>query len=235
MIQLNLLPDVKKEYLQSQKSKATVISASIVVTIAAAGVGVLLFAYVTFVQQIQVGIIDGDIKKRTSDLNATEDLSKYLTIQNQLKALPQLHAQKPVYSRLFQFLPTLNPSSPNSVKLSVLQVTSQDKSIVLTGNTATFESLKVFADTLSNAQVTSKDESGDQTDKMFESVAVQNSSIARANNATTVAFTIRAVYKDSVFDPAANVTGVQVPNIQTTQSVTGSPKTLFEGTKQGGQ
>ncbi len=64
MIQLNLLPDVKKEYLKSQKTKALVISASIIVTISAVAISVLLFLYVLLVQQLQISITTGDIKEK---------------------------------------------------------------------------------------------------------------------------------------------------------------------------
>lgn len=224
-IQLNLLPDVKKEYLKAQKSKALVMSASVLVTLCAIGLSVLLFLYVTFGQQIQIGLIDNDIKSKTTELNNIQDIDKYLTIQNQLKALPELHDQKGIYSRLFNFLAIMNPSPPNNVKLSVLQLSAADQSLVLTGTTASFESLNVFVDTLNNAEVTYKEPGAEnaKTDKIFDSIVVQSSALARVNNATNVSFTILAKYKLAAFDARNTDVNAKVPNIQTTPSITGSP------------
>ena len=49
---------------------------------------------------------------------------------------------------MFDFLRVLNPSTPNNIKLSNLQLLDTDKAIVFTGSTASFETLNVFVDTL---------------------------------------------------------------------------------------
>jgi len=232
MVQLNLLPDVKKEYLKSQKTKALVISGSILVTLAAIAIAILLFIYANVIQLIQVNIINDDIKNKSKQVSDIKDVDKYLTIQNQLKALPDLHDQKGIYSRLFTFMPILNPGPPNNVKLAILNLSTADKSILLNGTTASFESLKVFVDTLTNAQVAYKERGADQskTEAMFDSVSVQSSSLARVNNVSTVSFTIRLTYKESVFDARNSEVTASVPNIQTTGSLTSAPKPqLFEG------
>jgi hypothetical protein len=232
-IQLNLLPDIKKEFINAQKTRALVMSVSILVTLGAIGLSVLLFIYVTFLQQLQITLATDDIKTKTEQLNSTQDLSKYLTIQNQLAALPELHASKGLYSRLFTFLPVLNPSSPNNLVLSQLQVSGSDKLVSFTGTTKSFESLNIFVDTLRNAQVTYKDASAQsQTSKIFDTVLVQNSNIDKSGGkAPGVSFTVRATYLDPVFDARNTDMTASVPNIKTSQSVTESPK-LFGG---GGQ
>jgi Tfp pilus assembly protein PilN len=228
IVQLNLLPDVKKQYLQAQKSKALVMSCAILVTLGAVGISVLLFLYVNFGQQLQSVLLTNDIKSRTAQLNNIQDLGKYLTIQNQLKALPDLHDQKGAYSRLFTFLPLLNPGSPNNVKLSVLQLTGVDgdKSVIFTGTTANYQSLNVFVDTLHNVQVSYKQPNADQptTVKMFSTVDVQNADLSQSGNTKTVSFTLHAVYDPTVFDVHNTDVTATVPNIVTTPSVTGAPK-----------
>src|SRR5438552_6596147 len=107
VIQLNLLPDIKKEFVNAQKTRALVISSSIIVTLAAIGLSILLFVYVTFLQQFQITLATSDIKSKEQQLNGITDLGKYLTIQNQLASLPDLHANKGIYSRLLNFLPVL--------------------------------------------------------------------------------------------------------------------------------
>ncbi len=237
MIQLNLLPDVKKEYLKSQKAKALVISSSIFITLGAVGLVVLLFLYTVLVQQLQITLTTNDIKKKSDELNSIQDIGKYLTVQNQLKVLPELHDQKGVYSRLLNFLPVMNPSPPNNVQLSILNVVSADKSVLFTGTTATFESLNVFVETLNNVQASYKEPGSDQakTEKIFDSVAVQSSSLGRVNNVSTVTFTIRATYKEAVFDARNTDVNASVPTIQTTSSLNDSPKPQLFDQPQGGQ
>lgn len=228
MIQLNLLPDIKKEYLNAQKTRALVMSTSVIVTLVAVGLSVLLFVYVNFLQQLQITLATDDIKQKQQQLNGVQDLSKYLTIQNQLSALPELHDGKGTYSRLLSFLPVLNPNAPNNVLLSQLQVATTDKIVAFTGSTASFESLNVFVDTLSNAEVAYKDPDGQgQKSKIFESVFVQSSAIDKSKGAAKVTFTVRATYVDAVFDTKNTAMTASVPNIKTSQSVTESPK-LFD-------
>jgi hypothetical protein len=236
MIQLNLLPDLKKEYIKSQKAKALVVAVSIFVTLGAFALSALLFVYVTFIQQFQVSLATTDINKKMDQVKAIPDVNKYLTVQNQLASLPALHDGEGQYSRLYDFLGVLNPSAPNNVTLSDLKLLTADKSIILTGTTATFQTLNIFADTLKNATVTYKAGGhGDPvSNKMFNQVLVQTADIARANNQTLVGFTVRTVYNDAMFDVRNTEMTAKVPSITTTQSVTQSPNPLFNG-KSGGQ
>ncbi len=236
MTQINLLPDVKKEFLKSQKTKALVISGSIIVTLVAVGLSALLYAYVVFAQQLQINLITDDIKNKSAELNNIQDISKYLTVQNQLQALPDLHSSKGVYSRLFAFLPVLNPSQPNNINLASLQIAAEDKTLSFSGTTASFESLNVFADTLSNAEVSYKPADADKatSEKMFKKVTVQSSGLSKVDNTTKVSFTVVVEYNEAMFNAKNANVEAKVPNIQTTPSVTGSPKLqLFDN--QGGQ
>jgi hypothetical protein len=225
MIQLNLLPDIKKEFINAQKTRAVVMSSSILVTIVAVGLAVLMFVYVTFLQQLQITLATNDIKDKEKQLSSVQDLSKYLTIQNQLTSLPELHASKGIYSRLLAFLPVLNPNAPNNVALTKLQLVALDKQVNFTGSTASFESLNVFVDTLRNAEVSYKDSSSQQQkSKMFESIMVQNSNIDKLNGKSSVSFTVIAQYVEPAFDAHNTDVTASVPNIKTSQSVTESPK-----------
>ena len=225
MIQLNLLPDIKKEFINAQKTRAVVMSSSIMVTIVAVGLAVLMFVYVTFLQQLQITLATNDIKDKEKQLSSVQDLSKYLTVQNQLLALPELHASKGIYSRLLAFLPVLNPNAPNNVALTKLQLVALDKQVNFTGSTASFESLNVFVDTLRNAEVSYKDASSEQQkSKMFESIMVQNSNIDKLNGKSSVSFTVIAQYVEPAFDAHNTEVTASVPNIKTSQSVTESPK-----------
>lgn len=236
MIQLNLLPDLKKEFIQAQKAKALVITVAIFVTLGAIGVSALLFVYVTFVQQFQVTLASDDIARKLKDLKDIPDVDKYLTVQNQLSSLPELHDSKGSYKRLFDFLAVVNPSAPNNITLNELRVSTEEKSVVFTGTTASFETLNTFVDTLKNVEISFKQNGqGDKvTDKIFEQVLVQSADIVRSNSQTVVGFTVKTVYKDAAFDIRNTEMTAKVPNITTTPSVTESPQ-LFNNRPQEGQ
>lgn len=234
MIQLNLLPDLKKEFIKSQKTKGVVISTSILVTIGAVGLSVLLFIYVTFLQQLQINLATDDIKQKEKQLSSVTDISKYLTVQAQLAALPDLHNGKGSYSRLFDFLGIINPGAPNNASLSNLQLSTLDKTIIVNGTTASFESLNVFVDTLKHAEITyKKNGQGDPiTEKMFAQALVQTSGLAHVGSNNIVSFSIKTIYNPSIFDVQNTNVAAKVPNITTTQSVTQSPRQLFNGAAQ---
>lgn len=230
MIQLNLLPDLKKEFIGAQKAKSLVISVAILVTLGAFGLSALLFVYVTFFQQIQINLASDDITRKLQQLKDIPDVDKYLTIQNQLSSLPKLHEEKGLYSRMFEFLSVINPAPPNNANLSNLDLSTADSSIIFTGSTATFESLNVFVDTLKNAEITYK--SGGQgdpvTERMFEQVLVQSTGFVRAGDHSLVGFTVKTIYRDPVFAVGNIEMTAKVPNITTTPSVTQSPKAVFD-------
>ncbi|HKX72739.1 MAG TPA: hypothetical protein VJM32_01855 [Candidatus Saccharimonadales bacterium] len=237
MIQLNLLPDLKKEFIKAQKAKAMVITIAIFVTLGAFAVSALLFVYVTFVQQFQVNLASDDIGRKMKELKEIPDVDKYLTVQNQLASLPDLHNNKGQYSRLFDFLAVLNPSAPNNVTLTELRLGTDDKSILFTGTTASFQTLNTFVDTLKNGEASFKQGGqGDPiTEKMFEQVLVQTADIVRNNNTTVVGFSVKTTYKESVFDVKNTELTAKVPSITTTPSVTQSPNPLFNSNSGGAQ
>jgi hypothetical protein len=225
MIQLNLLPDLKKDFIKSQKNKGLVISVSILTTLVALGLSGLFFVYVTFAQQIQIDLMTQDVQKKAKELSEVENVDKYLTIQNQLSSIEMLHNSKGVYSRLFDFFNVLNPSAPNNVTLVGAQLITADKSIVFNGTTASFESLNVFVDTLKNAQVTyqTADSTEPIEELMFDQVFVQNSGLGSGSNKQLVAFTVRAVYRDAVFNAVNTGMKAEIPTIITTPSATEAP------------
>lgn len=234
MIQLNLLPDLKKEYIKAQKTKSTVIGVSILVTIGALGLSALLFVYVTFLQQIQINMATDDIAKKESQLQSVNGIDKYLTIQAQLAALPDLHNNKGSYDRLFTYLGVINPSAPNNVAINNLQLITDERAMILTGTTQSFETLNVFVDTLKNAQINFKSNGqGDVVkENMFEQVLIQSTGLARVNGQPAVTFTIKTIYNADDFNVQNTDVSASVPNITTTQSVTQSTQQIFNSEAQ---
>ncbi|HEX6462371.1 MAG TPA: hypothetical protein VFZ58_03845 [Candidatus Saccharimonadales bacterium] len=223
MIQLNLLPDVKKEFLQAQRTKATVIGFSILVTLGAVGLTVFLFLTVYVGQPLLIAGKQGEIDTRTKDLKAVEDIGKYLTIQNQLIALPELYDEKVIYSRLFEYLKVLNPAPPNNVRLSSLQTDQENKEIVFNGVAGNFQAFTIFRDTLVNAELTYKQDGEEKTGKLFATAVIESQNLTRNQGRQELGFIVRATYNEFAFNPNIEEVKLNIPNIQTTQSITGAP------------
>src|ERR1700757_27558 len=115
MIEVNLVPDVKQEYIRAKRVQALVVSGTVVVGIAAIGIVVLLALYLFGVQAVRSNLADSAISDKGKQLSGVSDLAKMLTIQHQLTVLGQLHDQKNIYSRFLDLLGAINPPAPNNV------------------------------------------------------------------------------------------------------------------------
>lgn len=224
MIQFNLLPDVKLEYIKAAKFKRLVISASaLVCTVVVVVVG-LLTASVMGLQRQHINNLDTDIKNYRSELEGTEDLNKILTIQNQLNALPGLHDQKPEVSRLYDYITQLTPAQ---ITYGKLELDFIEQRIEITGGANTLSTVNKFVDTLkfTNYVEVVDGTEGAQT-KAFSDVVLQ--SFSRQEKVT---YKVSLKFDTTIFDNTKSIKLV-VPEITSTRSEQGKP--FFEQLDTGG-
>jgi Tfp pilus assembly protein PilN len=231
MIQLNLLPDVKKEFLKAQSSRNRVTFFAIVAVVGAAGLTVAMAAFVYGVQNAQLYFLNQSIVNRTAELQNIPDIDKYLTVQNQLEKLSELHANKNMYSRMLDFVKVLNPTAPHRVQLGSLEINDEQKKITFSGTTDTFESFNTFKDTLENAELTYKDglnpEGEALKEPLFSNISVENSGLARVGNKQRVSFVVNVTFSENTFLNRYTGVSVKVPEIETTGSARQAPQPLF--------
>lgn len=238
MIQLNLLPDVKKEFLKAQRTRNVVISGSIVTMIVAAGIVALLGVFVYGVQLGDGILVDNAIKDKSAQLKKVDELDKYLTIQAQLAALPTLHDSKPIYSRFFDFLPKLNPAAPNNIKISKAVISTADGTIIIEGSGSNYAAVNTFQDTLKNAEVTYAIDDGESvTEKLFDEVTVGQVGLSESSGGQrVVTFNVTLTYNQYAFNATAVNLNVTVPSLETTDSAQEAPRGLFgNNPEQGGE
>ncbi len=230
MIQLNLLPDLKKEFLRAQTARNRVISASVLIVLAALAVTTVAAFYVYGVQNVQIALVNNEITDKSKKLKDVKDINKYLTLQHQLATLPDLHAKKNVYSRLFDYLPTLNPSAPNTVTLVSLQTADSDQTTIFSGTAPNFEAFNVFKDTLVNAKATytAAGQSTPIETTLFRKVLVQTASLGQSSKGLVVNFTVQTTYNSDVFLASTSGVSVAVPT-QTTGNSGSAPGAVFQG------
>ena len=122
MIQVNLIPDVKQELLRAQTQRNVVISIAIILAIAAGAVVVLVALYVFGAQKLIMDNADKTIDTEYSTLSQVEDLDQLLTVQNQLKRVSVLDADKNITSRLFGMLNVIVTTGQHEITVSSLSV-----------------------------------------------------------------------------------------------------------------
>jgi hypothetical protein len=198
MIQFNLLPDVKLEYIKTERTKRTVIGFSVLASAVASALLIFLVLTVDVAQKAYISGLTNEIKDKGRSLQATPNLSKMLTVQNQLTQLKGLHEIKPATSRMFDFL---NQVTPTSVSITQMTLDVPSKTVVITGNAATIESVNAFVDGLKFTTYATKD--GSATDNNAFDAVVLTSFNRNDKNAT---YTINMNVDTVIFDNTQDVT-----------------------------
>ena len=121
MIEINLIPDVKREYLKTRAMRNAVVSMSILIGVVVVAVAIVL-GLVVAGQLVTQSIQDNTIKAEGAKLTAVEDIDKMVSIQQQLAAINGQHESKSINSRLFDVLAAINPPAPNNVTISKLRL-----------------------------------------------------------------------------------------------------------------
>src|SRR5688572_27307618 len=103
MIQLNLLPDIKLEYIRTQRTRRLLVGVSVIMTAVAVGLLLLLLSVNAF-QKKHLNDLGDDITANSKKLSGQPQVSRILTVQNQLTSLTGLHDAKPAGTRLFGYL-----------------------------------------------------------------------------------------------------------------------------------
>lgn len=221
MIRLNLLPDIKKEYLKTQRFKRLFVVGSLVTSLAFVTLAILLALFVFGVQRLQLSQAQSDIDSSLSQLQSIEDLDKIVTIQKQLEALPGLHQAKPAADRLFVYLGSIVPTDVSLSKADFF-LTGDLVGAEITGSAPDPKSVNVFVDTLKNAEFTY--EGAESSIRPFTSVVLADPAVEDDE----VVYRINIKFDPLLFDNTLSGAKLSVPNITTSSSVQDRPR-LFDG------
>lgn len=222
MIQLNLLPDVKTKYIKTQRTKRTVLLSTVIISGAALGIVLLLASVVYGAQKLQLNNLNNDIKDKTAEIKKVESLDKILTIQNQLKALPGLHSEKPVISRVFVFLPQITPTDVN---IANFDLKLEDNTMTFTGTAKDLILVNKFVDTLKFTKFTTDTDTDVANAKpAFNTVVLSN--FSRSDKEAS--YTVTLKYDPALFSAQNKTVTLVVPKITSTRSETERPTNLFK-------
>jgi len=230
MIEINLIPAVKQELIKVQRARATVISFSILIGLAALAAVTLLAIYVFAVQTVRSVVADDAIKKGSQQLAGVEDLSKTLTIQNQLTKISGQHDQKKIDSRIFDVLRAIVPPAPNNVQISDLSIDSSTSTITVQGQAAnSYAAVEVFRKTIEGAKVNYTNVDGSQSVILASNVSTGDTSYGEdATGAKVLRFTLSFTYAPELFASSSNNASVVITTQgNVTDSYLGVPKSIF--------
>lgn len=223
MIQFNLLPDIKKQFIRAQRIKRIVI----VVCVFASIVSIVIFAgllyYVDSYQKNQLSQLSEAISAQGQQLKGNTNLNKILTIQNQLTTLPQLQAQTPAASRLLGYF---NELTPVTASIATLKVDYTQNTMSVTGSATSLDVVNQFVDTLKFT--TYKTSSSSTATNAFSTVVLSTFAYSQTGSSGKPAqYTITFGFDPVIFSNSQKVT-LTVPQKTTTRSILGQPTGLFE-------
>jgi hypothetical protein len=216
VIQFNLLPSVKLEYIKARRIKRLVIMTSSIVTGLALAIVIMLFVGTSILQRQHLENLQKDIDRDSKTLQNTPELNKILTIQNQLKSVNGLHDEKPVADRLGVYLPQL---TPNLLTIATLDVDFTENTIEFEGAAPGIDVVNKFTDTLKFTAYKSDDGEG----PAFSEVVL--SDFSRTESKAT--YNVKLKFNPIIFNGAHTVQ-LEVPKIISTRSTTEKPNALFK-------
>ena len=211
MIELNLVPDVKREYIKAQHQRTMAVTVSIFAGLAAAGVVVLLGVLIG-VQAARDKLTDNAITTESNNLKELDkkyNLSSMLTIQNQLTQLSSQNDNRTMESRIFDVLTAINPPSPNDVKFSSIKLDPSAKTISLEGKAANgYGAVDILKKTITNQNFeytkgTQSQDAQPQKVALTSNVNIVSTNLSQDDSSGhTVVFSIIFTYADDLFSNA---------------------------------
>ena len=232
MIQFNLLPDVKLEFIKTRRTKRLVILGSIIASAIAVGVFIFMFSYVNVVQTRHLSNLNDDIETYTNELKDIPDIERVITIQSQLDSITRLHEEKPAADRVMTYLTQVTPARA-SVGQSNVDFT--DNTVTLSGNANSLATVNKFVDTLKFTEfyeVEDEDaveaaeeetEAPDDAETAFSEVVLSSFSVGDDGASYQITF----IFDPIIFDNTRDI-ALFVPNIISTRSEVERPTELFQ-------
>ncbi len=225
MVEFNLLPDVKVQFLKTKRIEYLAITTSIVIGAVSALVFILLFLYVDVGQKVKLDNLNSQIGNYSSQLTSNKNLNQILTVQHQLETIPSLLNNAPATSRIFGYLTQLVPVN---VTISTLNLNYSTNNMSITGGADSLATVNTFVDTLKYATYNNST-NNTKNNSAFSQVVLSSfsyNSSGSSSGAPSAQYTITFDFDPILFNRADNLKLI-VPNETTTRSILNQPQ-LFK-------
>ena len=229
MIQFNLLPDVKLNYVKTNRLKHTIIVISIIVAFLSALSFILLFVTVNVIQKNNLNNLNNTINSSVSTLKNTPNLNSTLTIQAELNSLSTLHSQKPITTRLAGYLQQI---TPNKVTISQFGTTftnsanqTNTNQITIQGAAPDLTTVNQFVDILKLCSYTSTKSTTPKN--AFLNVELSTFSY---DTRTGASYSITTNFDPAIFADASTTVTLNIPSDSITHSTAVQSQDLFAPT-----
>ena len=221
MIQLNLLPDIKLQYLKAQRARRIITAIAILITVLSVTLLIVLFG-INRLQKQHLSDLSKDIKSKSAALRSQPDAEKILTVQNQLNSLTNLHSAKPAASRIFD---DLNNITPAQISLSDYSLDFATQQINITGSAESLNAVNKYIDTLKFTKYVE----GDTSTLAFKDVVLDSFGITTGSNDVSqpATFSVKFTYDPIIYDITHKIR-LSVPTQVTTRSQLAQPTELFK-------
>lgn len=224
MIQFNLLPDVKVEYMRAQRLRRLIFTACLLVSAAAIVILVFLLG-VSGLEKKHLKDLNRDIASQTTQLQNKPNIDTILTVQNQLESLTGLHDTKPAADRLFTYL---NQLTPASVTINNLSIDYTQFTMTITGGADALSSVNQYVDTLKLTTYNSDKTTTSApafSNVVLSSFGINTSAKASGTGQLPASYTMTLSYDKNIFDITQAIS-LSVPSV-TTRAQIQNPGDLF--------
>jgi hypothetical protein len=245
MIQLNLLPEVKAQFIKARRAYRLILIVSIIVSLVSLTGLIIYYISVDVVQRHTLNNNIALIQSETSKIKSSKDIDQVITIQKLLESLPALYSSIPRASNLIPYI--VDTASPG-ITINTITMNYQTGLLSMTVQTDNLTDGNIYYNQLNYATYTIVDPAVKDTSKNSTSPApvftnlkttgLDDTSFATGSSGSCstgyICFTVTATMPTALFarNIIANNLGVQkgyktavinVPNQNVTHSTCDQP------------
>lgn len=230
MIEINLIPDVKRELLRSKMLRNMIISIS---TLAGGGAIILVVVAAVILggQLAFEGVQEGNITSKYNQLMEVEDLNKSVTLRQQLAKIEELQQDKIISSRTLTVLNSLNIKD---VTFSSIKLNPEEQVISVSGSipeSLGYAGLETLKKTLLTAKIRNSDDEQDEGVPFTDEITNSQASLGEsADGQKILSFSFDFKYPTELLAKSKQYFAVITPDqtINVTDSRVGVPDSLFK-------
>ena len=229
MIQLNLLPDVKIEFIKAKRLQRIVLFITIITSAAAITVFIILYILVDVTQKNHLASISQKIVTESNQISSNSDVNKIISIQERLSntdGLPSLYSNRINAPVIFDYL---NQVIAKGITIDNVTINYQTGALSFGGKADTLLDGNIFNQQLQRATYHLKSSTGSEINLLQGVIMTgltSNVSVDTTKNSTSsnkIAYSVTAIISPSLFKKDVNPV-INVPNQNVTPSTIDQPK-----------